>query len=138
MMYHWLTFCRVQSFCSSTVFGIVMDKHVIRHSQKISLHTRSKWYDHLKDQIIKMILKNPVKSSKMTIPNTVEVSKYWTSLEECQCQAQYEFVHWILKKAWKHVKEHSIQHNCFTNIKFAKKYFFFPLALYKVSFIFES
>ena len=50
--WHWPTFCGVQSFCSSTMFGIIVDEHVIRHSQKISLHTWGKWCDHLKNQIL--------------------------------------------------------------------------------------
>ena len=50
--WHWPTFCGVQSFCSSTMFGIVVDEHVVRHSQKISLHTRGKWCNHLKNQIL--------------------------------------------------------------------------------------
>ena len=54
--WHWLTVCVVQSFCFSTMFGIVVDEHVIGHSQKISLHTRSIWgYDHLKYSNFKII-----------------------------------------------------------------------------------
>ena len=41
------TFCGVQSLCSSTVFRIVVDEHVVGHSQEISLHTWGEWYDHL-------------------------------------------------------------------------------------------
>ena len=51
--WHRLTVCVVQSFCFSTMFGIVVDEHVVGHSQKISLHTRCIWgYDHLKNQIL--------------------------------------------------------------------------------------
>ena len=42
------TFGGVQSFRSSAMFGIVVDEHVVGHSQEISLHTWGKRYDHLK------------------------------------------------------------------------------------------
>ena len=54
--YCLLTFSGVQSFCSSTVFGIVVDEHVVGHSQEISLHAWGKWYDHLNKQFIYVIL----------------------------------------------------------------------------------
>ena len=54
--WHRLTVCVVQSFCFSTMFGIVVDEHVVGHSQKISLHTRCIWgYDHLKNSNLKII-----------------------------------------------------------------------------------
>ena len=42
------TFGGVQSFRSPAMFRIVVDEHVVGHSQEISLHTWGKRYDHLK------------------------------------------------------------------------------------------
>ena len=47
LLVQMFTFCGVQSLCSSTVFRIVVDEHVVGNSQKISLHTWGEWYDHL-------------------------------------------------------------------------------------------
>ena len=117
LAWHWPTFCGVQSFCSSTMFGIVVDEHVIRHSQKISLHTWGKWCDHLKNQIFNFgALFQLLKSWKIiswnrwgrTIPIKVEE---WNKLGPMEANVKHtlaqrpisnsksnsDFVPWILK-----------------------------------------
>ncbi len=64
-----LTFGGVQSFRSSAMFRIVVDEHVVGHSQKISLHARGKRYDHLSKQ-----------NTRVLFIYSLNKSKYWVVL----------------------------------------------------------